>query len=238
MSYWVKAILGLALFLVSITAFEYALWELMNTGTCASGGPYVSARPCPEGTAEKALLLPAGFILGFIGMGVFTARGRRPGAAKDAWQVSPWLVGWAPLFIGTGIVALVAGLQAEGPDAGAAKWTGIFLAALFIPMGLAPVPFALPRRKSRRRKRFDPITKQAIRQAEQRGSRSRKGDAARPDRPPRPAPAPHPVTPTPVGSPAAADPIDRLRKLGELRDKGVLSPDEFAAAKSRILSEL
>jgi len=53
--YWIRAVLGLALFLASLTAFEYALWSLIETGTCASGGPYVTARPCPEGTFEKAL---------------------------------------------------------------------------------------------------------------------------------------------------------------------------------------
>jgi hypothetical protein len=211
MSYWVKAVLGLALFLVALAGFEYALWELMNTGTCASGGPYVSARECPEGTAAKALLLPGGFVLGFIGVAIWAMRGRRPGAAKDARQVNPFLMGWTPLFVITGAVALVAGLQADGPDASGAKFAGIFLGALFIPMGLAPLPFVLPRRGSKRDRGSRPVTKQVVRRAE------------------RPAPRP---------AEADGDPIERLRKLGELRDQGVLSPAEFAAAKSRILAEL
>jgi len=36
----------------------------------------------------------------------------------------------------------------------------------------------------------------------------------------------------------AADPLEQLRKLGELRDAGVLSEEEFAAKKADILSRM
>jgi hypothetical protein len=36
--------------------------------------------------------------------------------------------------------------------------------------------------------------------------------------------------------PAAADPIDRLKELGELRDKGVLTEEEFEAQKAKVLA--
>jgi hypothetical protein len=36
---------------------------------------------------------------------------------------------------------------------------------------------------------------------------------------------------------AAADPTERLTKLADLRDRGVLSDDEFAAQKAKILAE-
>jgi hypothetical protein len=209
MKYWVRLILGLALFAAGVLAFEKGLYELMQTGTCASGGPYVSARPCPEGTFENALLLPAGIILGLIGVFIFALRGKRPGAREDAWRASAWLVGWAPFFIATGIVALLAGLDAHGPDASTARGTGIFLAALFIPMGLVPVIGAFLFRGPRNLT-LPPIDLSAA--------------------------APRPVS-VPVPS-AVGDPVERLRKLAELRDAGVLSPTEFAAAKSRILAEL
>jgi len=44
-------------------------------------------------------------------------------------------------------------------------------------------------------------------------------------------PAPQAAAPPP----AAADPIDQLRELGELRDSGVLTEEEFAAQKAKIL---
>ena len=36
--------------------------------------------------------------------------------------------------------------------------------------------------------------------------------------------------------PAAADPIDRLKELGELRDSGVLTEEEFQAQKAKVLA--
>jgi len=41
----------------------------------------------------------------------------------------------------------------------------------------------------------------------------------------------------PQAAPAASvDPIEQLKKLGELRDSGVLTEEEFAAQKAKILS--
>jgi hypothetical protein len=37
-------------------------------------------------------------------------------------------------------------------------------------------------------------------------------------------------------APAADDPLDKLKKLGELRDAGVLTPEEFEAQKAAVLS--
>ena len=37
---------------------------------------------------------------------------------------------------------------------------------------------------------------------------------------------------------AAPDPVDQLERLAKLRDRGVISEGEFAAAKARLLSEL
>ena len=58
--------------------------------------------------------------------------------------------------------------------------------------------------------------------------------------PPQPAPyvAPAPVAaPGPVAAPAPVpDKYDQLKRLGELRDQGILTEDEFAVQKSRILS--
>jgi hypothetical protein len=41
--------------------------------------------------------------------------------------------------------------------------------------------------------------------------------------------------PQAVAAPAAADPIDRLKELGELRDNGVLTEEEFQAQKAKVL---
>jgi hypothetical protein len=41
--------------------------------------------------------------------------------------------------------------------------------------------------------------------------------------------------PTPSSAPPLHDPVDDLRRLGELHESGVLTDQEFAAGKARIL---
>jgi hypothetical protein len=72
-----RGAVGLVLMLAGIAAFLFGLYHLMKTGTCASGGPYVSARPCPAGTGSWVAVLIGG-VFAFLGGGaVFATRGRR-----------------------------------------------------------------------------------------------------------------------------------------------------------------
>ena len=41
--------------------------------------------------------------------------------------------------------------------------------------------------------------------------------------------------PAPAPAAPAADPIEQLKELGELRDKGILTEEEFAAQKAKLL---
>jgi hypothetical protein len=43
------------------------------------------------------------------------------------------------------------------------------------------------------------------------------------------------AAPPPQQAPAEADPIARLRELGELHDQGILTDEEFAAQKAKLL---
>jgi len=49
------------------------------------------------------------------------------------------------------------------------------------------------------------------------------------------APPPPPPAPAPA-APAADDPIERIKELAALRDQGVLTDDEFSAAKAKLLA--
>jgi hypothetical protein len=213
--YWITATLGLVLFVGGIAAFEYGLYQLMQVGTCSSGGPYVSARECPSGTAGYAAMLPGGIIGALIGAGLFMARGKRSGGREHLiGSGAVTLAGWVALFAGSGAVALYSSLGGDpGPGA---KGTGIFLGALFIPMGLVPVILAIKGRGYKRR--F--MARQAVPRPVVPQPMMARRDAV-------------PARPAPQG-----DALDRLRELGELRDKGVLTPAEFDAAKARILAEL
>ncbi len=50
---------------------------------------------------------------------------------------------------------------------------------------------------------------------------------------PRPEPAPPPQAAPPAAP--AADPYEELRQLGELHSQGILTDEEFAAQKAKIL---
>src|SRR3954454_5082265 len=113
-------LLGLALVVGATALLSVALWKLLHTGTCASGGPYVSARPCPDGTVTWALMIPVSMLAWFAGM-AFMGR---------------VLVPWAILFTGVGATFVAAGIAGDlGPGGSSAAWT---VGPLFVLMG-APV---------------------------------------------------------------------------------------------------
>ncbi len=57
-----------------------------------------------------------------------------------------------------------------------------------------------------------------------------------------PAPAAAPIAPAPAPAPTLGEQVDdqadRLVKLAELRDQGVITPEEFEAKKAEILSRI
>ena len=55
---------------------------------------------------------------------------------------------------------------------------------------------------------------------------------------PVPAPAAAPAASAESPTPAARDPVERLKKLAELRDAGILTEEEFQAKKKELLPEL
>ena len=77
MGFWTRSALGVALMVGGLAGLAYCIVELASIGTCASGGPYVSARECPAGTERYIIgIFPS--VIGFlVGVGVFAARGGR-----------------------------------------------------------------------------------------------------------------------------------------------------------------
>lgn len=131
-------IAGLALCAGAVVAFDNGLYHLIRTGTCASGGPYVSARPCPPGTGLHVLSLVGGIFAGLIGIAVYAGRGNRG-------RPSPVPLGaimWALLFCSIAAVSLVAAFgPAHNGDDGVRAMAIVF-GVVFIPMGLAPLGFS------------------------------------------------------------------------------------------------
>jgi Short C-terminal domain len=78
MGYYAKAGLGIAVMLGALGLLTWAIVDLVQIGTCASGGPYEIAQECPEGTGTKIGLVFGTVILFLVGVAVFAARGGRP----------------------------------------------------------------------------------------------------------------------------------------------------------------
>jgi hypothetical protein len=296
MKYWFFAFLGLAVCGASIVAIDWGMYHLMRTGSCASGGPYVSARPCPPGTETHVLALVGGIFAGFAGVGLFAARGRSQ-ERREGYPLG--LAMWSLLFCtlaGAGLYA------AFGPAAGsdAPKGTAIFLGLLFVPMGLAPIPFGmLGKRKGAKAMELvqhgkrctgvvvsvedtnwtvndNPRVKITVR-AEPEGEAPftiektsvvpriqipKAGDKCVVFYDPSDPQNKNGITFDPVpgmsvpqaqrlatdlasvmqarasAEPGDEDPLEKIEKLGELRDKGLITPAEFEEQKQRLLREV
>jgi hypothetical protein len=142
--YWLCVIVAFAACIGGLMLGAYAIHEIVQIGTCASGGPYVSRRPCPPGTEYKILAIFGALGLLFLGRIVWAFRGRGDDDfGSFRFGSALWVVGWLTLD-GTMLVA------AFGPAApsGASGWqlAAIINAAVGIPIGLAPLVMLFSRR--------------------------------------------------------------------------------------------
>ncbi|MFI1584404.1 hypothetical protein [Embleya sp. NPDC020630] len=66
MKSFLRAGIGGLFLLVSLAVAAYSFYQLMRTGSCSSGGVYVSKRECPAGTTLWAFALPISSITGIL----------------------------------------------------------------------------------------------------------------------------------------------------------------------------
>jgi hypothetical protein len=262
MKFYVRSFLGVGLFFFAWAAFEYSIYQFLQIGTCASGGPYISARQCPSGTGIYFAGLFGGIILGLIAVGIYATRGTPPGVSEGDYQsprVSFGILAWSLLFLGTGIIGIIAVLHGNpGPGA---KTGAIIVAAVFIPMGAIPLLASLRRGPTSKSPpvRLRPPPAAAGGAGFGGGAYSPPGGEGSPlgwvsaPAPPAPPSVPtgigvhRPNTPASAAAPPSApapaatqhkDGLGQLEKLKKLRDEGTLSDAEFQAAKAKILGEL
>ena len=114
MRYFFCTLIGLALMVASCVALAYSVYQLLQIGTCASGGPYEVARECPGGTERLGLAIPVAVITMLIGLGLYAARGRAPGSDRDPRPGIGLVVMWCGIFFG---IAFAAFWGVWGPDA-------------------------------------------------------------------------------------------------------------------------
>jgi hypothetical protein len=214
--YWLLTLSGLALAGASIVGIDWAIYHIVRTGSCASGGPYVSARPCPPGTGLQIAVLTGGIFGGLIGGALYAARGR-------GGRPSPVGIGtimWALLFLGIAASVAYAAYGPAATDSPGSKTAAVIIAVIFVPMGIAPLiaaPFV--RRNAEPIALYDPGTAPSFARA----------PAATPTAAPAPAAG---------AAPSDGDPVTRLQRLGEMRTQGLITEAEFEEHKRRLLGEL
>lgn len=214
--YVIRSLLGVVIGAGCVVLASFEIYHLVRTGSCASGGPYVSARPCPSGTGGRILLLIASiFVLPAVAVVLFA--GRAPGAGRTAANASGlsallWTFGW----IGMGSAAWVAGHGpaapadgAEGSTAVAITFWGIGGVSLLLALLMARGARAVDRRLGR-------VTAAAV---------------------PRPAPSPPPAPRMPTPDPQD-DVAARLRHLDDLQRQGLVTPEEYSAKRREILGDI
>lgn len=238
-----REITSLVIGLTGIVLLGVGLNQVLDIGSCASGGPYVIARPCPEGTTGIFWMTMAGAIMWIVGIIVSRHAFLAPGAGQFLWTAG---------FAGGGIALLVKVLTQPSmpPDA---RLGASIVAATFIPMGLVVGVVGLVQLVRRRRGpggggsrgrtggartggphrdgdqagvgRDSWARLKALNDLRSTGALTRaefdvlKADLAGPDNPRKPA----------------TDRVVLIRQLAEKRASGAMSTEEFEARKRRIV---
>lgn len=136
MRYFLRTTFGLGLLVASIVAISYGVYQLLQIGTCASGGPYEIARECPGGTERLGLAVPVGVFGILIGAFLYATRGPAPGSDRQGHDGLAAALAWGGLFLG---IAFACFWGVWGPDANpgpGGKLGGLIVGFLFVPMGL------------------------------------------------------------------------------------------------------
>jgi hypothetical protein len=256
-------------------------------GSCADGGPYVSAQPCPDG-ATPALLLG---IFGGFGFGFLASIGGI--GVGGIWAATP-ILAWSALFGSLGWNFISYGIVS--PPGGELDWGWAICGILFWAMAAFPLLGVISMARSG-------VGRPRGRPNDLRGEVVRLGGPGQPARPPGPsrAQAVRSVTtstvrrsvdvvrrrpaaereqleaiatdfgsviaatlaatpidpdareatasPSTAAAPATAIPepeftegtqalLDRLERLADMRDRGLLGGDEYETAKDAIMTEL
>ena len=160
-----NTVIGVAAVVACLTVLFYCMRAVMEIGgSCASGGPYEIARPCPKGVGW---MTPVSIFVGLAALGWMIAWNH--GLSGPKWA----LLAWPALFLTLGYNFWDYGLDAPGEQGAVAGW--IVCGVLFGLMGGLPL-LALKSRTLRR------VTFWSRRVRYRRGTDCRQTDGANPDR--------------------------------------------------------
>jgi hypothetical protein len=248
-----KSVLALAVgvggMAMCITLVFLAMRAVMEIGgACADGGPYVSANPCPDGVPLAMIVA----ILGLFGFGGLAMLGAS-GTGGYGWIP---LLAWTGLFASLGWNFLDYGLF-NPPEGQGIEWGYVIPGVLFQLMAWVPVAVLVWGLRSQRRWRargpsmplqdaesMRPPPVPASHRVEVAGAGRREElqaidgamgalvlEAAS-----RAPVEPSGGAPAPTGDRQAL--LAHLEKLGDMRAGGLLTAEEFDAAKDAVMRDL
>jgi hypothetical protein len=211
--YFLRTVVGLTLLLGGATYLAYDIYQLLQIGTCASGGPYQVARECPDGTAALGLSIPVAVIVMIVGTAFYGTRGLPPGSEGGGYRVNAIVLLWCSIFLGIAFASLWGVWGPEANPGPGGKEGGLIVGFLFVLMGGAALPFLASREQSK-------MEREAAMQRILGSAGARL--ASMPSRP--------------AGSGSGGgDVVSKLERAQRLRDEGALTDAEFEKLKRDIL---
>ena len=220
-----RVVIGVGGMAMCLTLLFLGMRSVMDVGgMCAEGGAYQIRQTCPDGSA-------AATTLGIFGLFLFGGIGMWGGSQLGgAWQRIPVLA-WTGLFGALGWNFLDYGIL-NPPEGESIVWGWLIPGILFELMAFGPILLGI----------------WAMRASSWQGPRLRAAGLTvpmpgrgQPKRTSRPTARPVPATAA-GGSGEFAEGkqelLDRLERLADLRDRGLLQPDEYETAKEVVMREL
>ena len=137
MRYALRTFFGFTLIVTAWVVLGYAIYQLLQVGTCASGGPYEIARQCPGGVERLILAIFGGIIAILVGAGIYATRGKAPGSDNPPRNELLVVWVWTGIFWSLGIGSLLGVWGPEANPGPGGKEGGLIVGFLFLPMGAA-----------------------------------------------------------------------------------------------------
>jgi hypothetical protein len=207
-----------ALGTLSITLLFLGMRAVMAIGgACADGGPYVPARPCPEGVPLAMTAATFGL---FGSVGLIVLFGSRFGGGWGGLG----LLGWPALFISLGWNFLEFGVRP--PDDSGLAWGWLICGVVFVIMGALPLVIGIVTVRSVGARSPEaaavPLARAVAQRMVSRRSASTGDPRSAGDSPP---------------AGRGDELVHRLERLADLHRRGDLSDEEYSAAKARVLGQ-
>jgi putative oligomerization/nucleic acid binding protein len=223
-------LVGVAGVAFSITLLFIEMRAVLDVGgTCASGGPYAVAQPCPDGIGLMLLAIFGGLVWAALAFWAGTKIGGRYGAVP--------LLAWPALFGSLGFNFLQSGITP--PGGGGPEFGFLIPGVVFELMGVIPLVLGIVYGGSGGR-----VSRERLRAAQLaaglrppgRSTTSGSPSAFGPGRKGEAAGA------SPAGSSqgpgASVDLASELERLADLHARGELTDVEFAVAKAALLASV